>query len=189
METCSNRGKEQSNMLHTAGVFIIHNSPNNVAGIVFIIILCNGKVENPGLDLILCENIDGFELPGLRANSCGRWKNWENYKLIFFCGYMFALHKKSIVFCASCGCCLTTMLYTKGAGWKTHEIYVWDNKRNLPFWNLCIKLKDCAANPHQSETINTSLNTEACKILKAERKSCCLWHFQGRKHKPSLSEQ
>ena len=116
-------------------------------------------------------------------------KVWENYKLIFFCGYMFVLHKKSIVFCASCGCYLTTMLYTKEAGGKTHEIYVWDIKRRLPFWNLCIKLKDCTANPHQSETINTSLNTEACKILRAERKSCCLWHFQGRKNKPSLSEQ
>lgn len=42
-------------MLHTALFFIIHNSPNNVAGIVFIIILCKGKVENPGLDLIPCE--------------------------------------------------------------------------------------------------------------------------------------
>lgn len=65
-------------MLHTAGVFIIHNSPNNVAGIVFIIILCNGKVENPGLDLILCENIDGFELPGLLANSCARCERITN---------------------------------------------------------------------------------------------------------------
>lgn len=68
METCSNRGKEQSNMLHTALFFIIHNSLNNVAGIVFIINLCKGIVENPGLDLILCEDSDGFELPGLLVN-------------------------------------------------------------------------------------------------------------------------
>ncbi len=51
MKTCSNSRMEQSNMLHTALFFIIHNSPNNVAKIVFIIILCNGKAENPGLDL------------------------------------------------------------------------------------------------------------------------------------------
>ena len=55
-------------MLHTALFFIIHNSPNNMAGIVFIIILCKGKGEDPGLDLILCEDSDGFELPGLLLN-------------------------------------------------------------------------------------------------------------------------
>lgn len=39
-------------MLYTALFFIIHNSPNNVAGIVFIIILCIGKVKKsrPGFD-------------------------------------------------------------------------------------------------------------------------------------------
>lgn len=68
METCSNRGKEQSNMLHTALFFIIHISPNNMAGIVFIIILCKGKAENPGLDLILCECSDGFEVPASLVN-------------------------------------------------------------------------------------------------------------------------
>lgn len=51
-------------MLHTALFFIIHNTPNNMAGIVFIIILCKGKEKNPGLDLILYEDIDGFKLSG-----------------------------------------------------------------------------------------------------------------------------
>lgn len=32
-------------MLHTALFFIIQNSPYNIAWIVFIIILCKGKVE------------------------------------------------------------------------------------------------------------------------------------------------
>lgn len=53
MET--KRGKEQSNMPHTAVLFIIHNSPNNMAEIVFIIILCKrGKKKRgesgPGFD-------------------------------------------------------------------------------------------------------------------------------------------
>lgn len=39
-------------MLHTALFFIIHNSPNNMAAIVFIIILCKGKAENSGLDFM-----------------------------------------------------------------------------------------------------------------------------------------
>lgn len=70
-------------MLHTALLFIIHNSPNNMAGIVFIIILCKGKVENPGLDLIPRENSDGFRAPGLTKLVCmvGK-KNRGNYKLI-----------------------------------------------------------------------------------------------------------
>lgn len=68
METCSNRGKERSNMLDTALFFIIHNSPNNMPGIVFIIILCRGKAESPSLDLILCEESDGCELLGLCAD-------------------------------------------------------------------------------------------------------------------------
>lgn len=55
-------------MLYTALFFIIHSSPNNMAGIVFIIILCKRKVENPGLDLILCEDNDDFELLGLLVN-------------------------------------------------------------------------------------------------------------------------
>lgn len=47
-------------MPHTALFLIIHNSLNNMPGIVFIIILCTGKVENPGLDLILHEDRDGL---------------------------------------------------------------------------------------------------------------------------------
>lgn len=55
-------------MPHTALFLIIHNSLNNMPGIVFIIILCRGKVENPGLDLILHEDRDGCELPGWHNN-------------------------------------------------------------------------------------------------------------------------
>lgn len=55
-------------MLHTALFFIIHNSPNNMAGIVFIIILCKRKVENPSLDWISVEDSYGLELPGLLVN-------------------------------------------------------------------------------------------------------------------------
>lgn len=70
METCYNRGKVQSNILHTALFFIIHYSPNNMAGTVFIIISCKGKSENPGLDLILREHIDECELLRLHDNWC-----------------------------------------------------------------------------------------------------------------------
>lgn len=51
-------------MLHTALFFIIHNSPNSMAGIVFIIILCKGEVENHCLDFFGREDSDGFELKG-----------------------------------------------------------------------------------------------------------------------------
>lgn len=74
METCSNRGKEQCT---PAWSFSIHNSPHNVAGVVFIIILCEEKGKI--LDWIEFDNSDGFELLGfnLAVTSVQGGKLWK----------------------------------------------------------------------------------------------------------------
>lgn len=76
METCSNRGKEQCTP-YTAWSFIIHNSPHNVAGVVFIIILC--KEKRKILDWTEFDDSDGFELLGfnLAVTSVQGGKLWK----------------------------------------------------------------------------------------------------------------